>query len=104
MAYYIDVKPQAKKFLEALDPQTKKEADKAIAQLKYYPQTKGKYLGSLNSGVPFFEKRLKKAGIRIYYAVISLIVVIEEVEYEGRAPILNIGNKKTQKRDILRIK
>jgi putative addiction module killer protein len=105
MRYFIILKENAKFFLDSLDKSTKSKIENAINKLQEDPFTKGKMLGSLNSGVPFLEKRLFFGpGYRIYYSVLSGRIYIDSVQYAGKVHVLQIGNKKTQKKDILNAK
>ena len=105
MMYYIQLKGNVVRFLDKLDKNTRIQIDKAITELKYDPQTKGKFIGSLYSGIVFYEKRIKAGGgIRIYFSVMPEMVTINKIEYEGLVPVHKIGTKKTQKKDIRNLK
>lgn len=98
---WMRLKENAKFFLDSLDKSTKSKIENAINKLQEDPFTKGKMLGSLNSGVPFLEKRLFFGpGYRIYYSVLSGRIYIDSLQYAGKVHVLQIGNKKTQKKDI----
>lgn len=103
--YYINIKSNVERFLQSLDISVRIQVDKALISLKYYPETKGKNLGSLYSGVVFYEKRISAGGgIRIYYSVLPGIVIVDKIEYEGVVPVHKVGTKKTQRRDIVDVK
>lgn len=105
MDYYVHLKENAQRFLDKLDKTVRVEVYKALVSLKVEPMRKGKCLGSLNSGVPFFEKRIfAGGGIRIYYAVLMGKVVVMELEYAGKVEVHRIGNKKSQKKNIAEVK
>ncbi len=105
MRYFIILKENAKVFLDALDSSTRNKLENAINKLQDDPFTKGKMLGSLNSGVPFLEKRLFFGpGYRIYYSILSGRIYINSVEYAGKVHVLQIGDKKTQNKDISKAK
>jgi mRNA-degrading endonuclease RelE of RelBE toxin-antitoxin system len=102
MSYYIDIKEEANIFLAKIDENTRFKLKKAIFELSEYPQTKGKILPfSGNSGLTFFEKRLFfGGGYRVYYTVLPQNVVIDKIVYDGTSSIHNIGDKKSQKKDL----
>lgn len=105
MDYYVDIKEDALIFLKKLDKSVREQVEKAILSLKFDPVRKGKFLGSLNSGLPFYELRIfAGGGIRVYYTILPGKVTISEIEYAGRVPVHRIGNKKSQKKDIAKMK
>lgn len=93
MIYRIEIGETANKELSKIkDKKLQKNIKNKIKQLKYNPK-KGKHLFK-----NFYE--LKAKNYRIYYVIYKGIIVIEDIEYSGKAIIRKIGTKDSQKRDI----
>ncbi len=106
MFYFrVITKEKVEKFLKKLTPEIKKQIDKAIKSLRIDPMRKGKILGSLYSGLVFFEKRIYAGGgYRIYYTVDERNIIICDIEYLGIVDVELVGSKKTQKKDLKYLK
>lgn len=101
MQFYVDIREGAKRFVGKLDHSIQIQVEEAIKNLGTNPMSQGKPLGSTNSGVPFYEKRIMAGGgIRIYFSVLVGRVIVDEIIFDGRVPLYRIGNKKSQQRDI----
>jgi putative component of toxin-antitoxin plasmid stabilization module len=101
MDYLVNIKTDALIFLNSLDHSLRQKVEKQVLALKYEPISKGKYIGSLNSGVVFYEKRIfLGSGFRVYYSVLPEQVTILQIQYLGTVNVHKIGDKKTQRRDI----
>ena len=93
MIYRIEIgKTADKKIGNLKDRILKKNIKSKIRSLKNNPK-KGKYLFK-----NFYE--LKAKNYRIYYAIFKGIIVIEDVEYDGKIVVRDVGTKNTQTRDL----
>ena len=103
--FFILIKDSAQHEIDEFDRSTRRQIYKAIRSLKFDPEHKGKPLGSFNSGMHFYEKRIfSGGGIRIYYSVDDEKVVIVEIQYLGKTTIHKVGHKKNQRKDIANLK
>ena len=103
--YFVQYNENVILFLKKITISDRIKIEKAIVELRFYPKTKGKFIGKSKNGVSFFEKRLFSGkGYRIYYSVFEGQLVIDTIVYSGRALIHKIGDKKTQKEDIKKLK
>jgi mRNA-degrading endonuclease RelE of RelBE toxin-antitoxin system len=105
MDFYVDIKEDARYFLSRQDKNIREKLEKAALSLKYEPTKNNKYLGTLDSGLPFYEKRLFfGGGYRIYYTVLIGRVIIDAIIYEGNVDVNRVGTKKSQPKDIAEMK
>ena len=92
-------------FLQELDKKIETQYHSRILKkinknLEHSPKGKGKIIGVTKLGLPAFELRLIKEGIRIYFTIIEATITIEDIEYDGRSIVDSVGLKKHQKKDI----
>lgn len=106
MGYYIITTDY---FLQELDKKIETQYHERILKkinknLGHSPKGKGKLIGVTKLGLPAYELRLIKEGIRIYFTIIEATITIEDVEYDGKSIVDNVGLKKHQQKDIDKFK
>ncbi len=97
MSFWVEISPVAQKLLDKLDHSVVIHLVTRIERLKTNPLRQGK---PLEKG--YRELRYEK--FRIYYDIDNDAVVIKKITYEGTVNIRVIGNKKSQKKDIGKLK
>jgi mRNA-degrading endonuclease RelE of RelBE toxin-antitoxin system len=94
MTFFIEVKEEVWDFLDKLDASVSLLIVKKIKRLKENPGLQGKRISPL-------YRELKHSKFRVYFRVEDNKITIEEVVYDGKVFVEKVGDKKSQKQDII---